>query len=69
MTTIEKIQNFIDDWGLGLSVKDLAEKAYRFMEAEGHDSYVLNERYIGVDDVEYRFIKSRKENRWVVKEM
>lgn len=67
MTTIEKIQDFINNWGLGLSVRDLAEKTYRFMEAEGHDSYVLNGRYIGVDDVEYRFIKSRKENRWIVK--
>ena len=67
MTTIEKIQNFINNWGLGLAVKDLAEKTYRFMEAEGHDSYVLNERYIGVDGVEYRFVKSRKEGRWIVK--
>lgn len=69
MTTIEKIQNFINNWGLGLSVQDLVDKVYRHMEAEGHQCYTLNERYIGVDDVEYRFIKSRKENRWIVKEM
>ena len=67
MTTIEKIQNFINNWGLGLTVKDLTTKVYRHMEAEGHHSYILNGRYIGVDDVEYRFIKSRKENRWIVK--
>lgn len=69
MTTIEKIQNYIFNWGLGLTVRDLAIKVYEFMEAEGHESYILNDRYIGVDGVEYRFIKNRREGRWVVKEM
>ena len=67
MTTIEKIQNFINNWGLGLTVRDLAVKAYRFMESEGHHSYILNDRYISVDGVEYRFVKNRKEGHWIVK--
>lgn len=67
MITIEKIQNFINNWGLGLAVKDLTTKVYRHMEAEGHQCYILNDRYISVDDVEYRFIKNRKEGRWIVK--
>lgn len=67
MITIEKIQNFINNWGLGLPVQDLVTKVYRHVEAEGHESYILNDRYISVDGVEYRFTKSRKEGRWIVK--
>lgn len=39
------------------------------MKADGHDCYVINDRYIGIDGKEYYLSKSRKHNRWIVKEI
>lgn len=68
-TVISEIQGFVDYYGLGISKEKLAEKTYRYMDGNGHDCYVLNGKYIGVDGEEFQFIKSRKEGRWIVKAM
>ena len=60
------LQNFVNQFGTGIGVKKLCEKAYRAMEAEGHDVCLLNEKYIIVDGTAYCF---RKHNgNWIVKE-
>jgi len=68
-TVMSELQGFVEQFGFGISKEKLIVKAYRFMEANGHDSYILNDRYIGVDGEEYQLIKSRKEDRWIVKEL
>lgn len=65
---MKELQAFVDGYGFGISKEKLAVKAYRHMRDEGHDCYIINDRYIGVDGKEYQLIKSRKQNRWIVKE-
>lgn len=65
---MQALQNFVDGYGLGISKNELVERAYRKFDAEGHQCYIINEKYIGIDGKEYQIIKSRKQNRWIVKE-
>ena len=66
---MERLQQIINEFGFGISKEKLIEKAYRVLEAEGHEVYILNDKYIGIDGYEYQVIKSTKENRWVAKEL
>lgn len=67
MTIMEKVQGFVDGYGLGISKEKLVDKVYRFMESQGHSCCEINGKYIGIDNQEFQFIKSRKEDRWFVK--
>lgn len=62
-----ELQSFVDGYGLGISKEKLASKAYRHMEANGHECYTINGLYLGVDGHEFQFIKSRAQDRWIVK--
>ena len=67
-TTIKsEIQGIVDFYGLGISKEKLAEKAYRVLEMNGHDCYILNGKYIGVDGEEFQFIKNKVNGCWIVK--
>ena len=66
-TVISEIQGFVDFFGLGISKEKLAEKTFYFLDKNGHDCWILNGKYIGYDGEEFQFIKSRKEDRWIVK--
>lgn len=63
------LQNFINGYGLGISKEKLIEKAYRQLESEGNDCCILNGRYIIINGEELQIIKSRKEDRWIAKEL
>ena len=65
---MKELQNFVNGYGLGISKEKLIEKAYFQLTADGHDCYTINDRYISIDGKDYQLIKSRKEDRWVVKE-
>ena len=65
---MRELQDFVNGYGLGISKEKLIVKAYRQLSADGHDCYILNDRYIGIDGKEYQLIKSRKEDRWIAKE-
>lgn len=65
---MKELQRFVDGYGFGISVQKLADKAYRQMQAEGHQVCMVNERYLEVDGVTYCFSKSRKNGGWIVKE-
>ena len=65
---MQALQNFVDGYGIRISKEKLIEKAYRQLTADGHDCYIINEKYIGIDGKEYQIIKSGKQNRWIVKE-
>lgn len=63
-----ELQNYIDGFGFGISVKKLADKAYNHMAARGHKVCLVNERYLEVDGKTYLFSKSKKHGRWIAKE-
>ena len=64
---MKDLQNFVNQYGLGLSKENLADAAYDAMKVLGHDVCLLNDKYLIVDGVNYQFIKSRKNNCWIVK--
>ena len=61
------LQNFLDGYGFGISVKELAHRAYGQMKALGHEVCIVNVRYLEVDGTTYLFSKSRKHGRWIAK--
>ena len=61
------LQNFVNNFGLGISKEQLISKAYRQLTTDGHDCCIINDRYIRIDGKEYQLIKSHKEDRWIVK--
>ncbi len=64
---MKELQNYIGRFGFGISVKDLAGKAYTHMKALGHKVCIVNERYLEVDGTTYLFSKSRKAGGWIAK--
>lgn len=62
-----ELQNFVNQFGFGISKNELCEKACSAMTAQGFDACVLNEKYLEVNGVNYQFTKNRKTNSWVVK--
>ena len=62
-----ELQNFIEGYGFGISVKELADKAYNHMAAKGHQVCIVNDRYLEVDGTTYLFSKSKKHGRWIAK--
>ena len=64
---MKALQNFVDQFGLGISKEKLVNKAYYAMEALGYNVCILNEKYLVINGINYQFIKSRKEARWIVK--
>ena len=70
MTAKEVIQNFIDQYGFRISVKDLADMTYTELRMDGFENVcIVNDRYIEVDGVTYYFSKSMKHRRWIAKEV
>ena len=66
---MERLQQIINEYGFGISKETLISVAYMKLKKEGHEVYILNDKYIGIDGYEYQVIKSLKENRWIAKEL
>ena len=62
-----ELQNYIEGYGFGISVKELAHLAYRYMKEKGYKVCIVNDRYLEVDGTTYLFSKSRKHGRWIAK--
>lgn len=62
-----ELQNYIDGYGFGISVKELAHRAYRHMANEGYKVCIVNDHYLEVDGTTFLFSKSRKNGRWIAK--
>lgn len=62
-----ELQTYIEGYGFGISVKELASRAYNHMAAKGHEVCMVNDRYLEVDGTTYLFSKSRKHGRWIAK--
>ena len=67
-TAMDDLREFCWGWGMDISKEKFVSKAYFAMVALGHECSILNSRYLIMDGVNYEFIKSRKENRWFVKQ-
>ena len=65
---MKEFQNFVDGFGFGISVKELVIKAYRHLRSMGYDTCIVNDRYLEIGRTTYYISKSRKNNRWIVKE-
>lgn len=67
---METLQNFVNGFGIGISKEDLVLQAYYFMKAQGYECYTISDnKYLGVNDVDYKFIRSKAKNCWTVKEV
>lgn len=64
----ERLQKFVNGYGLGISKEKLIGIMYHAFSVETKDTYIINDRYLHIDGIEYQLIKSKKENRWLVKE-
>ena len=64
---MKELQNYIDGYGFGISVKELATKAYRHLRSLGYDTCIVNDRYVEVEGTTYLLSKSRKNGRWIAK--
>lgn len=66
----ELLQKEADKYGFGISKKGLVSKVYWAAKADdiNLDICIVNDRYLKINGIYYQFIKSHKENRWIVKE-
>jgi hypothetical protein len=64
---MNELQNFVNGFGFGITVNELASKAYWHMKGLGHDVCIINDRYLEVDGSAYSFGKSQKQGRWIIK--
>lgn len=68
--TMKTLQNFVNNFGIGISKENLVLQACYFMTAQGHECYTISDnKYLGVNGVDYKFIRSKAKNCWTVKEV
>ena len=62
------LQNKINEYGLGISKRDLADDVYKAARAKGMDVVALNDKYLSVSNenghVDFSFTKLTKEGKW-----
>ena len=63
---LNKLQDIVNKYGFGLSVRDMASIVYSELCAEGFEPCIVNDRYIEVDGVAYQFRKTRSKGHWTV---
>ena len=62
-----QIQGLVDQYGIGMSKKELLKKVERYMLNDGHEVSTINDIWMIIDGQRFTFTKSRKEYRWIVK--
>lgn len=68
MEILEFLQEKANNFSLETSKKTIAQKLYWEAKAAGHDICILNTIYLKSNGKEIQFIKSKKQNKWIVKE-
>lgn len=63
------IQEIINNYGFGISTKDIASEVYWELEALGYDPCLVNDRYVEVEGITYQLLKTRSKGHWTVKEI
>ena len=61
------LQDFLSTFGFGISVEELAERAYRKLDSQRHKVCIVNSRYLEVDGTTYLLSKSKKHGGWIAK--
>lgn len=69
MEEMKSLQEFVNKYGLGISKEELVSEAYYALRVLGYGVYIINDKYLGINDREFQVIKSKKEGRWIVKEI
>lgn len=69
MEEMKTLQEFVSKYGLGISKEELVSEAYYALRASGHGVYIINDKYLGINDREFQLIKSKKDGKWIVKEI
>jgi len=64
----EKIQAIVNNFGLGISVQNLADEVYGKLALAGENPCIVNERYIEVNGEMFKFAKSKAKSQWIVKQ-
>lgn len=52
-TIINAIYEEANKYGFGMSVEEMASKIYLALNAEGYDAYIVNDRYISCNGLNY----------------
>ena len=68
MTNLEKIKNYIKDFGTGISVEKFVSKVYRALSYEIEGLAILNDKYLMAGDERYQLIRCRSKGQWEVKQ-
>ena len=63
------LQDFLNTFGFGISVQELAQRAYRKMDSQRHKACIVNSRYLEVDGTTFLLSKSKKQGGWIAKEI
>ncbi|MCR4719684.1 MAG: hypothetical protein K5768_08670 [Firmicutes bacterium] len=63
------LQDFLSTFGFGISVEELAERAYRKLDTQRHKVCIVNSRYLEVDGTTFLLSKSKKHGGWIAKEI
>lgn len=66
----EILQKIVSKYGIGISKKELASRVYWEIIAQDIKCNMarVSDHYLRIDNVYYQFIKSKKNNEWIVKE-
>ncbi|MGN1025511.1 MAG: hypothetical protein ACI4P4_03795 [Faecousia sp.] len=65
---MNKLQQMVSGYGLGITVERLASDIYWQLVAEGEKPCIVNSRYIEIDGVTYQFRRTRSKGCWTVVE-
>lgn len=67
MNRLDFIQNYINNFGTGISKENMVTKIHRYLIGSGIDNCILNDKYIEVENHIFEFIRKRSINSWLVK--
>lgn len=65
----DKLQDIVNYYGFGISVKELVSSVYRILSRTGEDVCIVNDRYLKVNGSTYQLRKTRSKGHWTVKEI
>lgn len=67
------LQDQLDQYGLGISKNELADKIYTAAKMDGMNVTILNSKYLTVSNdngsADFSFTKSTKDNKWILTPM
>lgn len=65
----DRIERIANRYGLGIPKEKLVSRIYFELKAEGAEVWIINDRYIGATCGTYQIIKSKKQMKWIVRDI